>query len=149
MVFDGENRLILLEDNETELDVKEMYIKWREWANNVRNLKYPLAMRYVGGDKLPKTRLGITYFLINGWKIKPASKNYTLTINGNLYGENGENIFVPADGNVNVLIINKVSNIIDIVYSNGYNNVVPNPTPTVQPTNVTCEAEQEDWVLTQ
>jgi len=147
MKFDGPNRLILLED-ETTLDVKELYYKWRLWANNLENLKYPLAMRYVGGDKLPKSRLGITYFLINGWKIKPASKNYTLTVEGNLYSDDGSDVFVPADGDVNVLIVSRVSNLIDIVGFNGYNNMTQPPIPSTNSAPIQCESDGEDWALT-
>lgn len=145
MIFDGDRKLILLEENEEVLDVKMLYYKWKEWSANVYNIRYPLALRYVGGDVIPTGRVGLTYFLINGWKIKPYSKNYTLVVDGNLYTDDGSNPFVKADGDVNVLIINKVSNLIDIVTPRMYNNN-GGSTP---PTTIYQSDENDDWTVSQ
>lgn len=152
MKFDGLKKLILLDETDIVLNVKQLYYMWRNWANSIENLKYPLAMRSVGGDKLDETRLGITYFLTNGWKIKPASMDYTLKVEGNLYSDDKSNIFVPADGNHNVMIVNKVSNLIDIVPVNVYNNVsnLPNTAqPHQEPVEyVATDGDDDgDWVL--
>lgn len=145
MIFDGENRLILLEENEEVIDVKILYYKWKEWSAHINNIRYPIAFRYVGGDELPTGRLGLTYFLINGWKIKPYSKDHTLIVNGNLYTDDNSSPFVKADGDVNVLILNKVSNLIDIVEAKMYNNSAA-ISPSVQSI---ASDDNEDWTLSQ
>jgi len=149
MNFDGKNRLILLEENEETLNVKELYYRWKEWSANVSNIIYPLAMRYVGGDDILDRKLGITYFLRNGWKIKPYSKNYTLKVDGNLYCEDGSSPFVEADGDVNVLIINTVSNLIDIVPLNVYNNITETTSSVGTANAGAVEDEDDDWSLSQ
>ena len=146
MKFDGANKLIILE-NETVLNIKEMYLKWKEWASDLKNLKYPVAMKYVGGDKLPNSYLGLTFFLINGWKIKPASKDYTIEVVGNIYSNDEEPIFVKADGDVNVLIVNKVSNLIDIVYPKLYNNTNPTVTALTNTSSEEVTSADDGWTI--
>lgn len=41
---------------------------------------------------------GQTYFLINGWKIKPQSANHKLTVVGNLYASDGSAVTIPVPG---------------------------------------------------
>lgn len=41
--------------------------------------------------------MDVTYFLINEWKLKPYSGNYTLNIVGNIFDLDGGVIFIPAD----------------------------------------------------
>lgn len=149
MTFDGKNKLILLDEKETVLDIKEVYYKWKEWSANIKNITYPFAMRFVGGDKILDRKLGLTYFLINGWKIKPASKNYTLNVEGNIYSEDGTTPFVAADGDVNVVVINTVSNLIDIIPVKGYNNTMNPHSSSVPAQTNSVEDEDDDWTLTQ
>jgi len=116
MKFDGKRKLIILENGEKEIDVRLMYQSWKSWFANIENIIYPIAMRYVGGDKIEENRrVGITYFLTNGWKIKPYEANHTLIIKGNLYSDDGLFPVVKTEGNYNVLVINKVSNLIDMI----------------------------------
>ena len=147
MKFDGEKRLILLEEKDDVLDVKKMYHEWKQWSANINNIAYSLAIRYVGGDNILNRKLGLTFFLINGWKIKPFSKDYTLDINGNLYSDDGKSPFVKADGEVNVLIVNTVSNLIDIIPLNVYNNSAT--TNISKNTNVESNDDSDDWALSQ
>lgn len=70
--FDGENRLILVHPEVTELDIRaEVYSAWVRWrAMPVRgNSAYFDAMRYTGLDTIPGGFTGDTYFLINNWKL--------------------------------------------------------------------------------
>jgi hypothetical protein len=41
--------------------------------------------------------LDVTYFLINGWKIKPYPGSYSINIIGNIFDLDGGDIKVPAD----------------------------------------------------
>src|SRR6056300_321219 len=73
VTFDGENKLILVNQDVTYLEVgADLYSSWKEWVQ-VRDIaKYIPAFSIVGGEPLGGgTFLGVTYFLENGWRIKP------------------------------------------------------------------------------
>jgi len=124
VIIDGNNKLIILEHGEHAIVVKELYYTWKNWlTSNTLNLRYPLAFRYVGGDDLGDKRLGLTYFLTNGWKIRPSEEDQKLIVQGNLYSEDKSLPFVKTIGDYNVLISTEVSNIIDILPINMYNNI--------------------------
>ena len=99
VTFDGVNKLILINDGETIIDVQEdIYSAWKEWVALEDNIKYLLPLNTVGGE--PTTgveRLDVTYFLINGWRIKPYPGSYDLLIIGNIFEVGGGSIKVPAD----------------------------------------------------
>lgn len=99
VTFDGVNKLILINDGVTYLDVQtDIYSAWKEWVSLEENIKYLPPLLTVGGEPtISGQRLDVTYFLINGWKLKPYSGSYDLNIVGNLYEVNGGSIKVPAD----------------------------------------------------
>ena len=103
VTFDGVNKLILINKGETELDIQaDVYSAWKQWAITETNLKYLNPFRTVGGEPtVAGQRLDVTYFLINGWKIKPYSGTYDLVLTGNIFDVDGGSIKVPADVNVN------------------------------------------------
>lgn len=84
--FDGPNRKIYLTTGTTESDIADMYSRWYDWWLTSDNSKYLMAFRNVGGDPTSDTAgLGITYFLMNNWRIVPQSADHRLQLNGNLY----------------------------------------------------------------
>lgn len=99
VTFDGVNRLIIVNDGVTQLDVqRDIYSAWKEWVLVETNARYLKAINTVGGDPtVAGQRLDVTYFLINGWKIKPYPGSYTLNIIGNIFDVDGGEIKVPAD----------------------------------------------------
>lgn len=117
VTFDGSNRLIIVNYGITSLDVKvDLYSDWKEWVLLSDNSKYPTAMTAVGGDPLAGSQyLGTTYFLENGWKIRPYEDNHSLEVSGNLYARDGSSPFVQTLGSYNVLITLKTSNLVDTV----------------------------------
>src|SRR6056300_486740 len=101
VTFDGVNRLILVNEEVTELNVQaELYSEWKEWVRLRDHGKFTPAFSVVGGDPITSDRsLGNTFFLENGWRIKPYEGEYVLTIEGNLYTrEPGQNPAVPTSG---------------------------------------------------
>ena len=98
VTFDGVNKLILVSNGILELDVKQdLYSDWKEWTQTLDNAKYEQAFTVIGGEPLPGNRfVGATFFLINGWKIRTWEGNHTLTVNGNLFCEDGSPAFVPT-----------------------------------------------------
>lgn len=99
VTFDGPNKLILINDGETSLDCQvDLYSDWKEWMQLEENTKFLPAFTTVGGEPTVEGQaLDITYFLINGWRLKPYPGSYDLNINGNLFEVNGGSIKVPAD----------------------------------------------------
>lgn len=109
VTFDGINKLIIVNEGVVELDVqRDIYSAWKEWLLIETNTKYQQALNTVGGEPTVAGQfLDVTYFLINGWKIKPQSGSYTLNIIGNLFDIDGDRINVDAD--INPLFPNNIN----------------------------------------
>lgn len=101
VTFDGVNKLIFINEGEVSIDVQaDIYSAWKQWASLEDNLKYYDPLATVGGEPtIEGQRLDVTYFLINGWKIKPYTGTYDLTLVGNIFDVDGGSIKVPADVN--------------------------------------------------
>lgn len=115
VTFDGPNKLILVNYEETEIDVKQdIYSNWKEWFTIEDNSKYLSALTAIGGDPITaSTFVGTTYFLENGWRLKPWQGDYVLTVLGNLYTrEIGGNPVVPTSG---VSVSFTRSNLVDFI----------------------------------
>lgn len=115
VTFDGINRLVLVNDGVTEIDVEvDLYSDWKEWVTLYDHGKFLPAFRAVGGDPTTAGRaLGATFFLINGWRIKTWEGDHRLVVTGNLYTEEGEPPFVPVEGPYTTIIESNVSNLVD------------------------------------
>jgi len=119
VTFDAPNRIIteIANGAVNSLDIVEVYSEWKVWAAQSDNLKFPPAFSVVGGDPIsPSQSLGSTFFLENGWRIRPAELNHELEIRGNLFVAGGVgNVFVPTLGSFNVSTKLSVSNLVDAV----------------------------------
>lgn len=115
--FDGENKIISVNLGVTTLDVKtDLYSDWKEWTLLSDNSKYLPAFRTVGGDPLVGSEsLGATYFIQNGWKIRPQEADHILSINGNLYQEGGGDYIISTLGNFNVTVLRTVSQLTNAI----------------------------------
>lgn len=117
VTFDGVNKLILINEGVTSIDVQtDIYSDWKEWVKIYDNIKYEAALSTVGGEPtIEGQRLDVTYFLINGWKIKPFPGSYTLNLVGNIFTDTGDDIKVDADvieGQPNNIAINTNTSVI-------------------------------------
>ena len=120
VTFDGPNKLIIINEGITSLDVRtDIYSAWKEWMTEEDNSKYLLAFSVEGGAPTPSGFTGTTFFLENGWKIRPYEGDHSLTVTGNLFTRTGQSPFVPTLGYYNVLIEKDRSNIVDTVYAGG------------------------------
>ncbi|HAW05868.1 MAG TPA: hypothetical protein DCW83_14370 [Saprospirales bacterium] len=114
VTFDGVNKLILVNEGVTTLDVQtEVYSDWKEWAKlRSDNIVWSQAISTVGGDPITsETFVGDTYFLENGWRIQPwgSTAGYILDVIGNIYTrEPGQN---PVNPTPNVSVTLTRSNI--------------------------------------
>lgn len=122
VTFDGRNKLILVNEGVTSLDWKaDVYSAWKEWVesiNHIENMGFQQAMRSTGGDYITEDgsrRVGGTFFLMNGWRLKTWSGSHRLAINGNVYTEEGEPIYIPHDGNFGVVIEQTLSSLVETV----------------------------------
>jgi hypothetical protein len=115
VTFDWANLLIIVDNGVTELDVQvDLYSDWKEDVKLTDNIKHPPAFRTTGGDPIsPTENIGATFFLINGWKIRPQEADHTLILDGNLFTEPSVNsVFQPTIGDFTVVITTKVSSLI-------------------------------------
>lgn len=126
VTFDSVNKLILVNNGVTELDWKaDVYSAWKEWVqldSHKDNAAVPPAIRAIGGDNITAdgTRtVGSTFFLINGWRIKPWGGDYRLSILGNVYTEEGNPIYVPVEGNYKIVIEQTLSSLVEVVTLDG------------------------------
>lgn len=98
VTFDGPNRLILVNAGELELNFREdVYSAWKEWLKdpNHNNAAFAPAISAIGGDPLPGSRrLGTTYFLENGWRMRTWEGDHELTVTGNVFTREGDPLFV-------------------------------------------------------
>jgi hypothetical protein len=114
--MDWDERIFILKAGVTEIDVQiDLYSDWKEETLIGDNGKYAPAMRTVGGDAITETQsLGDTYFLINGYRIRPQEASHELTITGNIFTDPaGDPIVLPTLGTFTVLVTNAVSNLVD------------------------------------
>ena len=118
VTFDGSNRRIIINPGELSLDVEQdIYSDWKEWVGLWDYSKYLPAFRTTGGDPLPGgRRVGQYFFLINGWKLVPPSDTLLddIEIVGNLFTEDGSNVFVNPDQSPIRLIRQVVSQFTEI-----------------------------------
>jgi hypothetical protein len=121
VTFDGGNRLIIVNSGVTEIDIKaDVYAAWKEWVIDADHAKWLPAMSAAGGDPTTAGRaLGATFFMENGWKLRPYEGHHRLTITGNLYSRDGSDPFVNTVGAFNVRIVMAVSNLVDTVEGGG------------------------------
>lgn len=86
----------------------------KDWVENENLRKFYFPITAVGGNPLPGSKaLGSTFFLSSEWKIKPYNKNHRLTVNGNLYSDDGSDPFLNPDGKFTVRIMQQVSSLVD------------------------------------
>ena len=118
--FDGATKKINLTSGTISVDIDDMYSRWYDWLVSDDNAKYLLAMRNVGGDAISDVKnLGLTFFLINGWRIVPQSADHRLTLNGNLVTDPSG--FSPIDTvpGYSIVVEYSVSNLVDSTIGEG------------------------------
>lgn len=117
VTFDGENKLIIVNNGITELEFRaDVYSAWKEWVVSGPGARYDLAITAIGGDPINEYfSVGSTYFLENGWKIRPYEGNHRLTITGNIYTRDGSNPIVVTLGAYNVFVEVMKSTLVELV----------------------------------
>ncbi len=105
--FDGAERLITL-SGDFDLDVKDMYSRWKEWLKDTDGAKNIIAFLAIGGneiDPVAGTEIPAYVYITNGWTIRPQEVDQTLNvINGILLREGGGDPFEDTAGAFTVRI---------------------------------------------
>ena len=113
VTFEGINKLIIINDGETELDAqRDIYSAWKRWMVDSKpssggeiNSQWLQALRTVGGDPIGGTQVVSPYFfLVNGWKLRPHEATHRLVVDGNLFVDGGGSPFVATEGSFNVVV---------------------------------------------
>jgi hypothetical protein len=107
ITFDGPTKIITLTSGTTELDVVDLYSRWKDWVTQ-GNANFLSAFEAVGGnpiDVFAGTSIPLYAFLTNGWRIRPQEANHTLNVVGGvLLVFGGGDPFINPVGNFVVRI---------------------------------------------
>lgn len=112
-IFDGENKLIYVNPNISEISVKEdVYSDWKEWTQVRDHAKFLPAIRTTGGDPIGAAGefTGDVYFLINGWRFVI---DHSLNIDGVIYSDDYDSPYIQTDGTQ--IVTNKVSSLVSVI----------------------------------
>ena len=108
--FDGPNKLILLNIGTLNINLSDLWSRYKDWAHTSDNAKYLPMADTVGGedvDVTTGTRVPLYLFLLNGWRIRPQEANHALGVGGGiLLVDGGGDPFVSTVGPYNVRITN-------------------------------------------
>ena len=105
VTFNGDDRVILCDDDTYELDVRKMYSMWKEWLQDSDNMKYLKAFEVVGGQPTTGDNIITPYFFLsNGWKVKPHEENHTLKVTGILLTNDESDPILDTDGEYRIAI---------------------------------------------
>ena len=102
MLFDGSNKLIILE--EASVSAAQIWTAYIDWVAIEANTKWPSAITQIGGDSLGGgLYIPLYFFLTNGWRVRPMESSHQLTITGNLFVAEGGSPLVNTLGSYNVI----------------------------------------------
>jgi hypothetical protein len=103
------------------LDVAEIYSEWKVWAKATDDFKSPPAFRDTGGDptKPGQFKAG-SFFLLNGWRIRPNERDHRLTLVGDLYTDPaGNSPIVPTLGGYTIAVEYETSSTATLIEGSG------------------------------
>lgn len=108
VTFDGENKLIIINPNETNISVKrDIYSSWKEWVQQYDHAKFLPALRNIGGDPVGSgLYAGDIYLLINGWQVIVSERT---NVTGVLYHDDAIDPYIVEQGGG---VISTVSNLV-------------------------------------
>lgn len=118
VTFDGANRIILVNEGVTELNIKEeVYSDWKEWvAAMPDNALWPPAIRTIGGDPTVTGQFaGDIYFLQNGWKLYIDLTK--VRVSGALFSDDYDSAYYDYQGNIQYPA--QVSSIVNTISTGG------------------------------
>jgi hypothetical protein len=100
--FDPTTRSITLDVGARELDVKDIYSRWKDWVKATDEGKNAPAFLSVGGNEIDATagtEIPAYIYLTNGWHVHPDEADHTLNVtNGILLVDGGGDPFRDTVG---------------------------------------------------
>ena len=109
---------------EVDLDIKtDVYSDGKEdWLADETLNKFIFPIYAIGGNALPGgDALGTTFFFKLPWKIRPYEADHIFNVDGNLYTDDGSSPFVTTIGDYNILLTQKVSNLVTAIAGDAAN----------------------------
>jgi hypothetical protein len=107
ITFDGTAKTMTLSAGTTQLNVLDLYSRWKDWIA-AGNAWAPQAFAPVGGDPIDVaagTSIPLYAFLINAWRVRPQEANHTLAVTGGvLLVDGGGDPFLDTAGDFVVRI---------------------------------------------
>jgi len=93
-LFDGPNKVVYEPSGsgDTSFNVeRDLYSAWKRWVSSGEGSRYTAAFSPEGGTPIGNTGIftGKTIVLINGWKVRAANHSHQVTLNGNLFSDDG------------------------------------------------------------
>jgi hypothetical protein len=108
VIIDGANRLFILTPGTTNINVKDVYSRWKDWVLSGEANWLPAFSESVGGNPIDPgagTSIPAYLFLINGWRFRPHEADHTLSVTGGvLLVEGGGDPFLDTLGDFTVRI---------------------------------------------
>ena len=105
-----------------DIDVQDLYSRWKDWTLEGTNLQWESAFRTFGGDTTIQGQTAPKYFfLTNGWRV--VVDGFDATFATNLYTDEGDSAVITLNGGT-AQIINSDAPIIEYVQNEiplGYN----------------------------
>lgn len=93
--FNGTTRTIRVNSGVSALDIRaDVYSAWVRWVQ--REPWAYQAMRFSGADQIPNGETGVTFFLINNWKLTYDPN--IVAVSGVLYSDNYPTAFWSEEG---------------------------------------------------
>jgi hypothetical protein len=76
VAFDGPSRLIIVASGTLNINMNDVYSRWKDWVQTSDNSKYLHAFSVVGGEPTVQGQSITPYFFLeNGWKIDAVSQS--------------------------------------------------------------------------
>jgi len=94
--FDGRTSSIVVKEGVTSLAISTVYSAWKRWVQREQNAMYSPAIRASGGDAIPGGVTGVTYLLMNGWKLLYDPTK--VAVEGVLYSEDFDTAYYTYAG---------------------------------------------------
>lgn len=85
-IFDGAERLITM-TGDLEINVPDMYSRWKQWVKDTDGAKNAMAFDSVGGNTISAaagTEIPPYIFIKNGWGVRPQESDHTLNVIGGI-----------------------------------------------------------------
>jgi len=125
VTFDFPNRRIIEigVGGDNDLDVNEIYSEWKiaVQSGNFLGEQPAFSVDQAGNDgqvggiptPTPTGKLGSTFFLGAGWKIRPAELSHRLILRGNIYSADGSRVTADTLGAFTVEVAIEFTNLIE------------------------------------